>query len=107
MNDFTDEQKDKLLLSNGYTKIIGYMMDGEAPETGSVIISVEEIKECIGKKAETYYHLDDDDYCYNLEETWEEFYERLSLELDTEDDKIVFEYLSKKLKEIEVKENAN
>ena len=95
---FTNEEKDKLLLMHKYGKVVGYAMGYEPPETDNVIITLEEIKECIGKKAETYYYPEHaNDFARDLEDAWECLIDELYNQLDTEDETKVYQYLKDKL----------
>ncbi len=73
--EFTDKQKDKLLLSNGWEKLTGYAMGYEAPDSDNVIITVEEIQKCIFNKPTDYYVKKNYDTCIDLEAAWEDYYD--------------------------------
>ncbi len=73
--EFTDKQKDKLLLSNGWEKITGYAMGYEAPDSDNVIITIDEIKKCIFNKPTDYYVKEKYETCIDLEAAWEDYYD--------------------------------
>ena len=72
MKKYTDEEKDFLLIIFRWEKIIGYAMECSVPECGNVIISLNELKTWIGKKAEIFYFpKEDSEYGRDLEDAWE------------------------------------
>jgi len=70
--NYTDKEKEFILLEYKWEKVTGYDMGYEVPDCNTVIISVEEVKKCIQKKPVDFYFTSKDyEWARNLEEAWE------------------------------------
>jgi len=89
MKEYTDIEKDFLLVMYRWDKITGWAMDYGAPESQNIIITVDEVRKWIGQKATDYYFPEKDgEYTRDLEEAWEclcdDIYQQNDLKNDTE-----------------------
>jgi len=95
--NFTEEQKEELLLIYGYKKFVGYPMGYEAPEAENIIVTVEEVRKWVGEPAQKFYMADNDEWMRDLEDAWECLIDSVYCQLDTDDEKQVDAYLLNKL----------
>ena len=95
--NFNNMEKERLLLLHKYQMIEGYMMGYESPESLNVIISVEEIKGCIGKAPTKWFVEEDGESAYDLDDSWEMLFDGIHMNIDAEGDNEVIDHLKKEL----------
>ena len=95
--DFTEEQKEKLLLMHGFEKFVGYPLGYEAPESDNIIVTLEEIRKWVGEPAQTFFMAEHDECVRDLEDAWECLTESIYELIDSNDEKEVDAYLLNKI----------
>ncbi len=104
MVEFTNEEKTKILIKNGWEKSEGYVFN--TPISGDYefhFVEKNEVEEAVKKGSKTWWWDTNNEMIVELEEAWENFTELYwSNEFDDEDDEnVVLEALKKFLKEDE------
>ena len=100
MREFTEAEKHIVLKKNGWDECVGYMMDFEPPEGEQVFISLEQIRDCIGKIPEMYWLSDSNpEYLRDTDDAWECLLEELQNVLDPAYDDVIIAHIERQLKE--------
>ena len=95
--EFSDDEKDKLLVAHNYNKIVGYALDYVSDDE-KVIITLDEIRKWVGEPAQVYYFEEgNDEYARDLEDAWDCLVDELLNSLGVEDEEIVYASLKKEL----------
>ena len=91
--------KREILLANGYTSIIGYVLDYEKGDLQNVIISREDVERFFCETPTEMFFEEDDEYAVELDDAWESFTDNYLCDhdLDEIDDEELIKLLSEKI----------